>query len=43
MEELKKYRYSKEIQDLINELAGQVMNLEMSNALETIEKIKSNL
>lgn len=43
MEELKKYRYSEEIQDLIDELTGQVLNLEMSNAMETIEKIKNSL
>ena len=43
MEELKKYRYPKEIQDLIDGLTGQVLNLEMSNAMETIEKIKNSL
>lgn len=40
MEEIKKYQYPKEIQSLIDELAGQVLNMESDNAVETLEKIK---
>ena len=43
LEEIKKYQYSNEIQSFINELSGQVLNMESENAIDTIEKIKSVL
>lgn len=43
MEEMKKYQYSEEIQVLMNELIGQILNMESENAIETIEKIRNIL
>ncbi len=43
LEEIKKYRYPKEVQLLIDELAGQVLNMESVNAIETLERIQSIL
>lgn len=43
LEEIKKYRYADEMKSFINELSGQVLNMESENALDTIEKIKSVL
>lgn len=43
IEEIKKYRYSKEIQSLVDELSGQILNMESDNGMETIEKMKSIL
>ena len=40
MEEIKKYKYSKEVQTFVNELAGQILNMESENAIETIERLK---
>lgn len=39
MEEINKYQYRKEIQLLVDELSGQVLNMETTNAIETLEKI----
>ena len=43
MEEIKKYKYSKEVQTFVNELAGQILNMESENAIETIERVKEIL
>ena len=43
LEEIKKYRYTDEMQAFINELSGQVLNMESENAIDTIEKIKNIL
>lgn len=43
MEEIKKYQYPEELQLLIDELIGQVLNMEAVNAVETLEKVKSFL
>lgn len=41
--EINKYQYINEIQVLIDELAGQILNMETSNAIDTVEKIKNIL
>ncbi len=38
--EIQKYQYPDQIQVLVNELAGQIMNLETDAAIVTIDKIK---
>ena len=38
--EIQKYQYPDQIQLLVNELAGQIMNLETDAAIVTIDKIK---
>ena len=38
--EIQKYKYSKGIQLLVDELVAQVMNLEADAAIETIGKIR---
>lgn len=43
MEEIKKYSYSRELQMLVDELSGQVLNMETDNAIETVEKLKKIL
>jgi len=43
LEEIKKYQYPKEIQVLMDELAGQVLNMETDNAIEAVERIQSIL
>ena len=43
MEEIKKYKYSKEVQSLVDELAGQILNMESENAIETVERVKEIL
>ena len=43
MEEIKKYQYSEKIQSFINELSGQVLNMESENAICSIDKIKEIL
>ena len=43
MEEIKKYQYAKEIQFLVDELSGQIINMESDNAVETLGKIKNIL
>ena len=41
--EINKYQYINEIQVLIDELAGQILNMETSNAIDTVERIKNIL
>ena len=43
MEEIKKYQYPKELQKRMDELAGQILNMETDHAMETLEKIKNIL
>ena len=43
MEELKQYQYSKWVQGLVDRLSAQVINLELTNAVITIEEIKNAL
>ena len=43
MEEIKKYKYPKEVQTFVDELAGQILNMESENAIETIERVKEIL
>ena len=43
MEEINKYQYTDEIQLLVDMLAGQILNMETSNAIETLENIKNML
>ena len=43
MEEIKKYKYSKEVQSFVDVLTGQILNMESENAIETIERIKEIL
>ena len=43
MNEINKYQYPKELQKFVDELAGQVLNMETDNAVNTLEKIKSTL
>ena len=40
MEEIKKYQYPDGVQKLVDELIGQVLNMESIPAQETIKKIK---
>lgn len=40
MEEINKYQYPEELQSLVDVISGQVLNLESTNAIETLEKIK---
>ena len=41
--EINKYQYTDEMQLLVDELAGQILNMETSVAIETVEKIKNIL
>ena len=41
--EINKYQYTNEIQALVDALAGQILNMETSNAIDTLEKIKNIL
>lgn len=43
MEEIKKYRYPKEVQVLVDNLTGKVLNMETANIVEIIKKIKEIL
>ena len=43
MEEIKKYKYSKDVQSFVDVLTGQILNMESENAIETIERIKKIL
>ena len=43
MEEIKKYKYTKEVQAFVDELAGQILNMESDNAMDTIERVKEIL
>jgi CheY-like chemotaxis protein len=43
MEEINKYQYSKELQVFVNELSGQILNMDSTNAMETLEKINKLL
>jgi HPt (histidine-containing phosphotransfer) domain-containing protein len=43
IEELKKYQYSKKIQMMMDELAGQVLNMETANVMKTVKMIKLDL
>ena len=40
MEEIKKYQYTENVQKLVDELTGQVLNMESVPAQETIKKMK---
>jgi CheY-like chemotaxis protein len=39
MEEINKYQYVKEVQVLVDELSGQVLNMESENAIQTLERM----
>lgn len=43
MEEIKKYSYPKEVQVLVDNLTGKVLNMETANIVEIIKKIKEFL
>lgn len=43
MEEIKKYQYPSDLQKLVDELAGQVLNMECISAQETIRKIRMSI
>ena len=42
-EELQKYEYSDGMQTLVDALVGQIMNLEMTQAIETVRKLKDEI
>ena len=43
IEKIKKYYYPQEVQCLVDELAGQILNMESDNAVETLKKIRKIL